>query len=277
MFKIRAASVRTTVCVVAFLAAPAWADEPIAVTGEPVMSFKAPEARQAVAVDDAFFYAIDNRTIAKYDKRTGERVASWAGPDGAPIIHLNSGVVIDGKLYAAHSNYPGWPMVSSVEIWDAAALKHIDTHSFGIDRGSLTWLDHHGGAWWGAFANYGAGGEPGFGNDNTQIVRFDAGWQVAEAWVLPEALLEELDPMSNSGGSWGPDGRLWITGHDKPAAYALALPEAGSVLRWIATAALDIGGQGIAWDRSGSRLIWGIVRDKATGERSVTAARVPLP
>ena len=36
--------------------------------------FKAAEARQAVAVDAHHFYAIGNREIGKYDKRTGERV-----------------------------------------------------------------------------------------------------------------------------------------------------------------------------------------------------------
>ena len=34
----------------------------------------APEARQAVAVDADAVYAIDSRTIGKYDKRTGKRI-----------------------------------------------------------------------------------------------------------------------------------------------------------------------------------------------------------
>ena len=189
--------------------------------------------------------------------------------------------VVDGKLYTAHSNYPEWPMASSVEIWDAATLKHVGTHSFGIDRGSLTWIDYRDGAWWGGFANYNRVFDRSplaYGNKyNTQIVRFDADWRVAEAWVLPPELLEKFGDMSNSGGSWGPDGRLWITGHDEPEVYALALPEAGSVLRWVGTAPLDIAGQGIAWDRTQQGVIWGVVRDKEKNENRVTAARVRLP
>lgn len=263
------------------LAAPAWAEEPKPYPVEAVASFPAAEARQAAAVDGGSFYAINSRAIARYDKATGARIAAWAEAKDGPIVHLDSGVVVDGKLYTAHSNYPEWPMTSSVEIWDAATLKHVGTHSFAIDRGSLTWIDYRDGVWWGAFANYNRVFDRSplaYGNKyNTQIVRFDAGWRVAEAWVLPPELLEKFGDMSNSGGSWGPDGRLWITGHDEPEVYALELPEAGSVLRWVGTASLDIAGQGIAWDRTQPGVIWGVVRDKAKGENRVTAARVQLP
>lgn len=263
------------------VASAALAKDPTPVPTEKVASFSVPEARQAIAVDDKHFYAIDNRIIAKYDKKTGQRIGEWTGPNDGPIIHLDSGVVIDGKLYAAHSNYPEWPMTSSVEIWDAATLKHIGTHSFGIERGSLTWLDYHDGVWWGGFANYNRVFDKSplaYGNKfNTQIVRFDRDWRVAEAWVLPDVLLKKFGDMSNSGGSWGPDGKLWITGHDLPEAYALMLPEAGSVLRWVGTAPMEVAGQGIAWDRSDSKVIWGIIRDNAKNENRVTATRVTLP
>jgi hypothetical protein len=279
MFKLSAASLSIAVAAVSFLSALAWAEELVMVPAERIAAFNAPEARQAVAVDERFFYAVDNRMIAKYDKRTGEHLAEWKGRSGGPFIHLNSGVVVDGKLYAAHSNYPGWPMASSVEIWDARTLTHVGTHRFGIDWGSLTWLDFHDGAWWGAFANYNrpfGGSFSASGNRNTRIVRFDAGWRVAEAWTLPDALFEKFGDMSNSGGSWGPDGKLWITGHDKPEAYAVTLPETGSVLRWAATIPLDIAGQGIAWDRSDRQVIWGVARGAKGGNR-VTASRVTLP
>ncbi len=257
------------------------ADDVPALQGEKVTSFVVPEARQAVAVDGAHFYAIDNQTIAKYDKKSGERVAEWLGPKDGPVIHLDSGVVIDGKLYAAHSNYPEWPMTSSVEVWDATTLKHVDTFSFGIERGSLTWLDYHDGSWWGAFANYNRvfdRSPVAYGNKfNTQIVRFDQNWRVAEAWVLPAVLLDKFGDMSNSGGSWGPDGKLWISGHDLPEAYALEVPEMGSVMKWVATVPLEIAGQGIAWDRSDPKVLFGIVRDKVKKENRVTATRINLP
>lgn len=278
---IRMTAVPALLLAAGLLAAHAWAEEPKPYPVEAVASFPAVEARQAVAVDADSFYAINSRAIARYDRKTGAKISTWTEAKDGPIVHLDSGVVVVGKLYTAHSNYPEWPMTSSVEIWDAATLKHVGTHSFGIDRGSLTWIDYRDGTWWGGFANYNRVFDRSplaYGNKYaTQIVRFDADWRVAEAWVLPPELLEKFGDMSNSGGSWGPDGRLWITGHDEPEVYALALPEVGSVLRWVGTAPLDIAGQGIAWDRTQQGVIWGVVRDKEKNENRVTAARVRLP
>jgi len=248
-----------------------------AIPSQTLKSFEVPEANQAVGVDDRFFYAIDNRTIAKYDKESGERVAFWEGPKNGEIKHLDSAVVIDGKIYTAHSNYPEWPMTSSVEVWDAATLSHVESHSLGIDRGSLTWLDFHDGAWWGAFANYNRVFDRSpiaYGNKYaTQIVRFNEDWKVAEAWILPDELLEKFEDMSNSGGSWGPDGKLYLSGHDPAEIYQMEFPKAGSILRWVATAPAEIAGQGIAWDKSAGNVIYGIVR----ADKRVTATRVDLP
>lgn len=108
---------------------------------EVLATFAIKDARQAVGVDAEAFYAIDNTVIAKFEKASGKPLARWEGPSGGPIIHLDSAAVIDGRIYTAHSNYPEWPMTSSLEVWDAATLKHVESHSFGIDRGSLTWID----------------------------------------------------------------------------------------------------------------------------------------
>ncbi|MBI2197232.1 MAG: AbrB/MazE/SpoVT family DNA-binding domain-containing protein [Candidatus Rokubacteria bacterium] len=43
----------------------------------------------------------------------------WEGPKDGPIIHLDSALLLDGKIYCAHSNWDEWPMTRSVEIWDA--------------------------------------------------------------------------------------------------------------------------------------------------------------
>jgi len=58
MFKLPATSLRAAVAVASFLSAPVWAQQPVAVPAERVVSFETPDARQAVAVDDRFFYAI---------------------------------------------------------------------------------------------------------------------------------------------------------------------------------------------------------------------------
>lgn len=235
--------------------------------------FNIPEANQAVAVDRNFFYAIDNQTIAKYSK-TGKLVAKWQGAADGPIIHLDSGVVVNGKLYAAHSNYRRFPITSSVEVWDTATMKHIGSRSLGIGLGSLTWLDEHDGAWYGAFANYDKTGqtpsgastslpyasEPQLGKISSTIVRFNADWQVVEGWIFPPALLDRFGDMSNSGGSFGPDGNLYITGHDNTEVYKLRFPEAGSVLEVEETIPASVRGQGIAWDPWQPATFWGIIR-----------------
>lgn len=232
---------------------------------EPLREFAAAEARQGVAVDGTHVYAIDNHSIGKYDKFTGERVAGWEADEAHPLTHLNSGLVRDGKLICAHSNYGSLPMTSSVEIWDTATLTHIESHSFGVLYGSLTWLDWHDDFWWACFAHYeGKGGEPGKGPEHTVVVKMDDTWRPLESWVLPPEIIALLRPHSASGGSWGPEGRLYITGHDRAELYAMELPQAGSVLRYVETIPFPNEGQAIAFDRSGTGLLYGILRKSRT-------------
>jgi hypothetical protein len=87
----------------------------------------AEEAHQAAAADERFLYAIGNRVIGKYEKQSGKRVARWQCEAGKPLIHLDSGVLRNGIVYCAPSNYPGLPMVSSVERWNAETLTHEGT------------------------------------------------------------------------------------------------------------------------------------------------------
>jgi len=241
---------------------------PVLLFAQPTLTrtveFPAPEAGQGVAIDATHFYAIDNTTIAKYDKATGTLVKRWVQEKDGPLVHLDGAVVRDGKIYAAHSNYPQWPMTSSLEIWDAATLEHIGTRSFGINWGSLTWIDFHDGFWWMVFANYdqpyGPDKTP-YGNKlNTQLLKFTPEFQMLEGWALPRSILEKFGVMSNSGGSWGPDGFLYLTGHDLGELYRMRLPPAGSVLELVATLPMAVRGQGIAWDRSEPGVIYGVVR-----------------
>jgi hypothetical protein len=85
-------------------------------TLQQIGEFAIAEANQGIGVDEKHFYAIDNRAIAKYDKKTGKLVKKWVGDKDGPIIHLDSAMVMNGKIYCAHSNYNQWPMTSSVEI-----------------------------------------------------------------------------------------------------------------------------------------------------------------
>ena len=81
--------------------------------------------------------------------------------------------------------------------------------------------------------------------------------------TFPKVLLDKFELMSNSGGSWGADGFLYLTGHDPAELYRARLPKAGSVLELVNTIPMNIRGQGIAWDRSQSGTIYGIIRATA--------------
>ena len=219
------------------------------------------EARQGIAVDARFIYAIDSRAVAKYDKQSGRLMKRWQAGPTHPLIHLDSGVVHEAKLYCGHSNYPDLPMSSSVEIWDCESLEHIGSHDLGSAWGSCTWIDRFDDLWWVACGHYDRFAAQ-TGNDNrwTVLVQFNDAWQSLATWTFPDSLLTRFKPMSCSGGSWGPDRRLYVTGHDSAELYVLRLPTSGSVLEWLATVPADIRGQGIAWDRSEPAVLYGIKR-----------------
>jgi hypothetical protein len=260
---------RTLAAFLAVLAFGAFAKPTLEQVGE----FAVPEANQGVGVDDRHFYAVDNQTIGKYDKKTGKLVKKWSGDKKGPILHLDSAMVMDGKLYAAHSNYPEWPMTSSLEIFDAETLQPTGSHSFGILYGSLTWVDWKDGHWWMTFANYDKPFGPDktkYGNKlNTVMVKFTRDFVPVESWTLPKVLLDRFEDMSNSGGAWGPDGYLYLTGHDPAELYRVRLPKSGSILEVVDIIPMNIRGQGIAWDKSNPGVIYGIVRatpaEKAAG------------
>lgn len=230
-------------------------------------------ANQGVAVDAQHFYGIGNYLVGKYDKRTGERVAEWVGLRGGATIHLNGGLVQDGLLVLAHSNFPQIPMASSIEYFDPATLRPVRSVSLGLRHGSLTWAERRDGFWWACFAHYNDRGTPA-GTDNrwTLFGKFDDNWQLLESWTFPPQVIAAWGASSSSGGSWGPDGLLYITGHDEPELYVLRLPKMGSVLEYVTMIDVPFEGQSWAWDRSErDRIVYGIIR--RTGE--VVSARIP--
>jgi hypothetical protein len=229
-----------------------------------VRRYDAPEATQAVAVDEHHFYAITNAAIAKYDRQTGQLVSRWQADEDTPLTHLNSGIIYGDRLYCAHSNYPEIPEASSIEIWDTRTMTHIDTHSLGVYEGSLTWVARDTDGWWAVFAHYSTQQDKNplaKSHRWTSLVRFDTAWRRQSGWIFPDEVLERFAPYSCSGGGWGPDGALYCTGHDRGEVYRLTLPQAGSTLRLTATLPAPVTGQGIAWEPDG-RQLWGIDRPK---------------
>ncbi len=241
---------------------------------EELRRFPAPEARQGVATDGEYLYVISNHDLAKYGKVTGVRLAAWNCPKGQPLTHVNAGVIFEGRLYCAHSNYPGVPHVSSVEIWDPANLRHVDAISFGRTDGSITWIDRREGKWIACFVHYsGRGGEPGRGPEWSRLVEFDDAWRpTGRGWVFPPDLIVFLGGrgFGISGGALGPRGFLFVTGHDEKALCVLEFPAEGSTLRWVATVPVTAEGQAFAWDPVEPGMIHMIIK----GARLVVTGRI---
>lgn len=227
-------------------------------------TFDVGKAQQAVAVDKDHFYVINSSSITRHSKATGEKVLSWDGTQ-AGIVHLNSGIVHKGKLYCANSNFPGSPMSSSIEIFDAQTLRPVGSKSLGIDpHGSLTWVDFYDGHWWLGFAHY-SGRHMAEGKDNryTTVVRYDSRWHKTGAWSFPEEVIRSFGNYSNSGGVWASGNRLLCTGHDAAEIYVMSIPAHGYTLKLAETIKVPaIAGQGIAIDKSEKNrtILYGIIR-----------------
>jgi hypothetical protein len=121
--------------------------------------------------------------------------------------------------------------------------------------GSFTWLDRSDGSsqlkpgkWIACFVHYGnKGAEPNRDSAWTQIIAFDDEWRRTGGWALPPDLIERFGGRgySASGGAFGPGGYLYLTGHDNTELYVVAFPQAGSVMKWIATIPIPAEGPGL--------------------------------
>ncbi|WP_298862941.1 hypothetical protein [uncultured Gimesia sp.] len=215
-------------------------------------------AHQGVAVDETSFFAISSREISRFQKSDGKLLETWTGPKDSHIRHLNSGVVIAGKLYCAHSNWPQKPLKNTVEVFDAKQLKHLETLKFPETKGAINWIDRRQGKWWIAFAFYGE-------LENvrkTYLVRYSDDWKPERTWTFPDTVLKRFLPNSNSGGAWGPNGLLYTTGHDRGELYVLRIPETDGTLEHVETLSAPLAGQGIAWDQSDIGTLYGIHRQQ---------------
>lgn len=230
-----------------------WLDAAVPVSNSPVWAgewretqrLAAPEAFQAAAADERYAYAIANRVIARYDRRTGEKLAASHGP----AEHLNSGFFHEGKLYCAHSNYPKRPEQSEVKVLDPETMELTVHHSFGDSpHGSLTVVIRHAEDWWCVFARYGEE------NHQTVMVRYDNHWKELGVWTFPESVVSRLGRYSISGGFWREE-KFLATGHDDKLLFVLQLPASGTVLEHLDTVPAPFTGQGIAPDPATGGLV----------------------
>ncbi|MDT8429846.1 MAG: hypothetical protein RQ757_13910 [Pseudomonadales bacterium] len=241
---------------------------------EEIARYPAVEAGQGAAADADHVYAIVNTAIGQYRKADGGFVRRYAAARDGYVRHMNSCYAEAGRLYCANSNFPETPMGSSIEIFDTATMAHVDTYSLGmLEEGSLTWFERIDGGWMAGFAHYDDnGGLPYKDHRYAAIVRYDPDWRRIGGWLIPDSVLGRMQPYAASGGGVGPDGLLYLTGHDRPEMYVLAAPALGPTLVHIATIAIAVEGQAFAWDKSSpERVVYGISRPN----REVRGFRIP--
>src|SRR5262249_42466318 len=95
---------------------------------------------------------------------------------------------------------------------------------------------------------------------NTVMVKFTKDFRPLQSWTLPKAILDRFEDMSNSGGSWGPDGYLYLTGYDPADHYRMRLPKASSVLELVDIIPMNIRGQASLGTAGSPGVIYGIIR-----------------
>ena len=234
-----------------------------ALTAKTVRRIAAPEADQGAALGESHVYTVDNSVIAKYNLETGEKTAQYDDAERL-LRHMNSCLVIDNRLMCANSNYSQLPMGSSVETFDAKSLEHLESRSLGLmDEGSLVWVDRIEGGWLVGFAHY--DGERGTGfKDHTyaSVITMDDDWRRTGGWLFPDEVMAHMAPHAASGGAVGPDGLLYVLGHDRPEMYVLAKPLRGLVLTHVTTIAVEAEGQAFSFAPDGARRIAAVDRRK---------------
>ena len=96
---------------------------------------------------------------------------------------------------------------------------------------------------------------------------------MVESWLFPPQVVAAWGRSSSSGGSWGDDGLLYLTGHDAHELYVVRLPKSGVTLDYVTTIQVPFEGQSWAWDRTAKdrRIIYGISRAR----QEVIAAEIP--
>ena len=235
------------------------------------------KANQGVAVDEGYIYAISNTSIEKCDKQSGEVVAAWQADKKIAaekhFKHLNSGAVIVGKLYCAHSRFPVAINDCSVEIFDikGETLKHVETIPMPAKHGSLTWIDRRDdGTWWMCYAVYGKKN-----NSKTKLIQYsyqDGKFIEQASYNFPAEVVSKWGSASCSGGSWGPDALLYTTGHDHTQAHVLHVDAEGKLNYRKTEKNTGFYGQGIAWDRfAKTPVLWGIVKNRKVSATQLAA------
>jgi hypothetical protein len=139
----------------------------------------------------------------------------------------------------------------------------------------LTWFDNYRGGWIAGFAHYDKnGGVPFKDHGFSSVVTFDSTWRRTGGWLFPSSAIDRMAPYAASGGALGPDGWLYLLGHDRPEMYVVGRPVMGPTMIHLATIDLEAEGQAFSWATGESRTIFAIDRRKQL-VRSIEIPAIP--
>lgn len=216
------------------------------------------EAYQGIAVNERYFYAINNNSIGKYNLANGKRVTKSKLVLGDNLSDLNGGRIKGDKLICTHTPKDG---PNSLEIFNSKTLEHEKSIMIPV-RGSLIWT---------AILNKKLYGFIAFnGNEinDSRLVEFGEDYDIINMWELPYSVTDELKPFTVAGGTIY-DGKVYISGNNKSEIYELEIPDDvnSSYLKHIDTISVDSTGRGFD-------IMDGVIYCIKREEKQVTSAKL---
>lgn len=237
-------------------------------------------AVQGVIIDNNFFYPINKQTISKYNIKTGKNELSKSFSNHPRINTLHSGISVSDKLFVCNQKINGR---NTIEVFNKNLEQEYFINVSG-DTGKLVWIDYYKKYWWGCFAHsdkniqntivvefYTSAEAIGADSLITRETReFDKEskdplnssktreldvekppphWHIRNRWYLPYKAKKSLFPYSCSGGSFGRDGLLYLTGQFQNKLYVMGFHETSPMMTLNHIKETSLYGGGIDWNR----------------------------
>lgn len=180
-----------------------------------------PGTHKSIAMNDEYYYEINDMKITKYSKMTNMLLKSVNMYGEPRVKHLNSGIVIGKYIYVC--NNPD--EYNTIEVFDLDM-----NHKYFIDvvgnTGSLQAIEYYQGRWWGCFVHDGKDAK------NTILVEFYAPrvdatesnkvkWTIRNRYFFPKCVYDKLGSGSINGFVFGPNGLLYASMNNSDDIYVM--------------------------------------------------------
>jgi hypothetical protein len=206
------------------------------------------EARQGITVDDLYFYAISDRHVGKYERKSGKKVLSRKYDDN--IKHLNGGFIDGDNLVCTHNpkginsivtiNKHNLEIINRYDLTNTKLTNNINSTFIDGTNSYLTWISRYNSKTYGVIAFYKEH------VDNTIFCEFDEKFNIINSWKFPKKVLSRLKPWSVSGG-FVKNGYIYASGHDKGEIYILHIKDDKNILELLEIIDVKSSGQGVSY------------------------------